>query len=294
MKKILYLFCLASVLPIFPSTVSYNFSGGRFGDNLFAFTRALWISYKKGIPLSYRGFTYGDKLALSSLHRPLSRKLHQGIPRTPIKNQEDLNRMNSKDNTIYLIPWRTYIPVDWNDEGFKALLKKEIASKHPLPQLNLPADRLFVAVHVRAGSGPDRTIHLRRGFADKKHPTKFPPNSFYVEQLKRLSELLDDQPLYVHIFTDSRTPENFVELFKKEVNKPNIEYGYKRNADVLEDFFNMARFDYFIRPTSSFSAMAEKLSNRKIVIYPQKCIWTGTGVRVEKVTTLINGKYSTV
>ena len=269
--------------------VSYEFSGGRFGDNLIAYSKALWVSYKTNVPLLYRPFEYGNQLELSRLHQPLGDRSFAS--KVMVKTEEDIASMSQDGDTIYSVSWSTRFPIDWDNQEFKELLKKEIMSKRPLHKLTLPKDRLAVAVHLRTGSGQDKTLQIRKRITDRDYPHKFPPNSLYINQLKRLSELLDDQPLYVHLFTDSRNPINLVKLLKKEVNKPNIKYGYIKSRQrskhgVLQDFFAMTQFKYFIRSQSSFSIMANYLSDWKIIIYPKQCVWGGNTVIVKEVVTL--------
>ncbi|HEV7737800.1 MAG TPA: hypothetical protein VGO47_10580, partial [Chlamydiales bacterium] len=38
--------------------ITYEFSGGRFGDNLLAYFHAKWVSYKYNIPFFYKEFPY--------------------------------------------------------------------------------------------------------------------------------------------------------------------------------------------------------------------------------------------
>src|SRR5665213_983093 len=46
--------------------VTYEFSGGRLGDNLLSYLHAKWISYRHQIPLLYKPFKYSDKLMLDT------------------------------------------------------------------------------------------------------------------------------------------------------------------------------------------------------------------------------------
>ncbi|MCA9375043.1 hypothetical protein KC622_01790, partial [Candidatus Dojkabacteria bacterium] len=138
---------------------------------------------------------------------------------------------------------------------------------------------------------PDRADKSGILFAARRFPNKFPPQEFYVEQIKRLFMLLGSKPLYVHIFTDCKEPEALIEELKVQVNEPSIEFGFRKSSrrsenGVIEDFFNLARFEYIIRPQSEFSYMADKIADWKILIYPTVSRWDGDILTVNEVATL--------
>ncbi len=295
MKKLFFFLMIA--LPthlISPTAVTYKKVVGRFGNCVYAFSQALWLSYKNNISMVYTPFTHGDKLHVSHLHAHIDDKEIRRKKRKSLRHAKKgkLNIAKNK-NSLFVLRWKNSIKVDWDDEEFMKILRQEISLIDPLPTLELPKDRLSVALHIRAGSS--KFDHIRdtwiiRHKSDQRYPHKFSPRSFYVEQLKRLSELLDDQPMYVHIFTDHKETERVISILKDEVNKPNIVYGYKEtdNVDsdgVLGDFFDMVQFEYFIRSDSTYSYMASKLANWKIVISPKKSIWKNKNVKVVSVTT---------
>lgn len=271
------------------SAVTYGFSGGRLGDNLLSYAHALWVSYKRGIPLLYRPFKNSDQLQLSCIHDSYDTVTDQEFTKFVNLSERGGIKYNIFDlkideNILYMVPYfphgkldtlnydYSYFDLDWNDEGFVEALRKGIKYINKLPELDLPKDCLSVAVHIRTGEGFDHTLQLRKP-DDQAHPLKFPPNSFFIEQLKRMSELLEDQPLYVHIFTDSPRPEYFAMLLEKEVNKANITYGFRRNSSLLDDFFAITQFKYLIRGESNFAFMASILAQCKICITPANYIW---------------------
>lgn len=53
-----------------------------------------------------------------------------------------------------------------------------------------PKERKSIAMHVRTGIGYDLEVILRN------MPTKFPPDTFYLEGLKQAALYFEDQPLY--------------------------------------------------------------------------------------------------
>lgn len=145
-----------------------------------------------------------------------------------------------------------------------------MAPKKPLPLITPPSDKISVAVHVRKG-GTYESWGL--SFKQGSHLHKIPFNEFYSDQIKSVSALLGNRPLYVFIFTDDENPEALLETIKKSVNVPSIVYDCRRennhhNTNVLEDFFSMMHFDVLIRPDSNYSILAEKLGEHSLVIYP--------------------------
>ncbi len=339
-----YVMLLLTVATLKPNAVTYNFSGGLFGDNLLAYSHARWVSYKYNLPLLYRPFKYSDQLELHLLH-PFFEFEKEEEWKNVISFKDMKGKHNNipirknHDDIIYMIPYfpdcksdirgRFHFDIDWHDPEFVAILRKEIASLQPLSIIETPNDRLLVAVHVRTGAGHDKIFQIRSDesiaqetsansthlkqkekvknqakvkgnmrvvgkskFADKRFPLKFPPNSFYIEQIKRMSELVDNQPMYVHIFTDSADPETIANLFREHVNNPNIEFGCRskgnhHNANVLDDFFALTKFDYLIRGESNFSIMAEKIADYKIVIYPTDCVWHRKSLKITEIQTII-------
>jgi hypothetical protein len=110
--------------------------------------------------------------------------------------------------------------------------------------------------------------------ADQSWPEKFPPEQYYVDQIKKLFHMLNHQPLYVHIFTDDKKPNELKKRIKKAVNLPHITFACnKHNASMLEDFFAMTQFDCLIRPVSGFSYFPQVLGKHKIIMYPLHLAW---------------------
>ncbi|MCA9375042.1 hypothetical protein KC622_01785 [Candidatus Dojkabacteria bacterium] len=295
-KSLSIIFLILYGASLYSAGVSYGFSRGRFGDNLKAFSRALWVSYKTGVPVVYRPFSYSRELKLDQLHGPSTFKKYKRKKQIKLWNEEHIELVDKERDCLYVIPWKSKIMPDWNDKGFVELLKDNILPRQPQKFWDLPEDRLCVAAHIRVGSGGDKilanndkSLTTRTHHADKKYPGKFPPLEYFIEQIRRLSQILDNQPLYVHLFTDSKEPEKLIAILEDAVYSPTITYGYNKSnqrdvSGVLEDFFNMARFDYLIRGGSSFSYMAEKISDCKISIYPAHVYWNN-GPKVGKVIT---------
>lgn len=264
------------------TSVTYSFSGGRFGDNLVAYLHAKWISYKYNIPLLYVPFPYSDHLVLDDVERASnSCENHHFSTHRTFKTEQELQSYAHNPITwcvpyfpesvcefdLYDLDDLPYFAVNWDDPNFKTLIKSLISPKGPLYQQNLPQDRITVAVHVRRGSGgdiPEFQFHF---------PLKLPPDSYFIEQIKTIHDIFDRQPLYVFIFTDNQKPLELVEKYRNALNRPNIEIACRgpevdTQIGILDDFFAMTKFDCLIRPESSFSIVASKLTDYKVMIKP--------------------------
>ena len=128
-------------------------------------------------------------------------------------------------------------------------------------------------------------------YADVRWPSKFPPEQYYVNQIKGISKLFNNVPLFVYIFTDDRSPSRLVDRIKKAVNKNNITFscrnrGNAHDAHVVEDFYNMARFDCLIRSGSNFGLAAQLLGSHKVVIYPKHWQWEGKKLVIDEVSII--------
>lgn len=282
--------------------------GDRFGDNLASYCHARWIAYVHKIPLLYKSFPYSDKLKLSKIHEEYSDQKFAKRVHLPYKGKK-INALEldiEKDaNILYILPYfpethydaveygLQYFDVDWEDQQFLTLLRQEICPIAPLPTLKLPKDRITVALHVRKGSGPDRSFFkpYERGsmYFVENYPLRFPPDTYYIEQIKKISEMFKKKNLYIHLFTDDKNPSLLVEKYKNKLNLPNIEFGITESTNkdsqsaVLEDFFNMTSFDCIIRPESHFSQMASKISRAKVVIRPVDFVWNNCELSITAV-----------
>ena len=274
--------------------------GDRFGDNLASFAHAKWISYTYGIPLRITPFKYSNYLKLSVMHKQRDpnelfkntvhiRKVWERVATKNSKMDLSTFRFNKNEDTLYVVHYFAetksdvlkgywpYFDIDWDDQEFVNQLREEISPIIPLPRIELPKDRISIALHLRKGSGPDFTHYNIQDF-----PLRFPPDSFFIEQIKRFLILFKGKTLYVHLFTDYNNPIELLDEYKKALNDKNIRFGYSlRSYDlaVLEDFFNLTCFDCIIRPESHFSQMASRLSKAKIVVHPKAFKW---GKDVEK------------
>lgn len=118
---------------------------------------------------------------------------------------------------------------------------------------------------------------------------KFPPNQFYIDQIRKLSNDLDNRPLFVQICTDDKAPEELVQKISKEVNNPNITFHYENDRHlpyrerILRDLYFLSRAEILIRGESGFARVSELLGNHKMVIYPLKHRWDGNKLIMKEI-----------
>lgn len=304
--------------------VSHEIGGGRFGDQLLGYIHAKWISYYYGIPLLCSPFLYSNQLVLHKeelqaegntahllkhLKACNTRDLKvtvQGLDGSPqdydpeyfhiIQTCRGMNvNYNSKEKELYWISYFPlsdkensedsewyYFPIDWDNEGFKKELNRLIKPLYLSPTLSLPEDRLSIALHVRRGGGFDRV--------DAAHacPTKFPPQSYYVEQVRRISQLFPEKALYVYIFTDDPNPLKLVHEYKQCLSDLDIQFDCRETnnhhaSNVLEDFFEMMRFDCLVAADSNYSGIPAKMIDYKVSIIPRDFQRIGDIIYIDQV-----------
>ncbi len=291
--------------------VTYRFSEGRFGDNLLSYIHAKWVAYHHKVQLLYRPFEYSDQLAMHQQEELYGGQENLGSENNPacfsrkivLGSGAKVEAQNGK-SVLYIVPYFAHCPVehtqvetsppffhvDYNNEGFKAELKKMIQPLYGVKKLEIPKDRITVAVHMRKGTrtldGPALMFLA---------PHKEPQDSYYLGQIKRLYALFGNQPMYVHIFTDDPYPREFVEKFQQLLPGLDIQWGAreegnKHNLNVLDDFFALLDFDCLIRPDSNFSICAELVGSHKVVASPETVAWGNEIPKIGRVNFSMSGE----
>jgi hypothetical protein len=174
-----------------------------------------------------------------------------------------------------------------------------VAPINRINKIDLPEGVVTVAVHIRRGSGNDGALLAEKNksaggknYLDVYWPDKAPSVNFYIDQIKRLSSLVNDQKMYVYVFTDDKKPGDLVSRMDSELNMPNVTFDYrKEQVGVLDDFFAMTYFDCLIRSNSNFSKCVEPLGDYKVVIYLKHAYWGGKEVIVDDVVVKINQQW---
>lgn len=312
--KFKYLFLFLSALSISgylssrESALTFEPGQDRFGDQAMTYIRAKKLSQKYGLPFFVPRFMYSDQLALSTHEYMYHQKedllfSHQAVLKKAPQS------LRYKLNTLFIVPFDIEVP-EWrsfddmyyeciNDQQFIHELKQMIKPIEPIETIHFPENiYATIAVHVRKGGGFDPplltetdTLHKNYSkiYADKIWPTKFPPDEFYIEQIRYISSLLSDRPLYVHIFTDDKNPQSITEKYKSVLNKKNIIYGCRNENNqfdmhVIEDLIHMAQFDYLIRPQSSYSRVAQLIGDHRLILSPAHAYWKRGKLIIDKIS----------
>ncbi len=307
------------------NAITYKISG-RLGDFILTYVKAKWVSFKYNIPLLYKPFlhrdtTQSDMFAMHLLEKQYAQSSKQKFRHTvPIKSEADVADY-TEDNTLFMsdLYLKTIPHGETNIYNFTRQypefgneIKKMLQPIIPLPKLDLPTDKTTVALHIRKGSRLDPPLFFAQPnkqkrllsskkrllkkhkpilYADKKWPLVFPPDQYYIDQIKKLSVMLDDAPLFIHIFTDYQNPKELAKRFKKAISKPNITFSYRKKSNnyqdhVLEDFYNMAQFDCLIRSGSHFAWATQLIGNFKVIMYPQSAHWVNDTLIIDKVNII--------
>ena len=297
------------------SDITYQFSGGRFGDNLVALIHAKKIAKIHGLSFKYRPFPMAEQLAFH-YKEPI---LDERAPYEKIIQVTDQTEFVNDKNYLYVVPhfpesrfeyeqyrglYPFYCNIDWNDDvAFLNEIRQLIQPVHKLELLRLPKDKICVAVHVRKGGGYDPPL-VSEGYYPEEgkttpfdivFPFKFPPDSFFIAQLKKISEAFDHKPIYAYIFTDDQNPKRLADKYAQALNLNNITFDYRKRgnshkANILEDFFSLAQFNILIRGESSFSIVASLLTKNQLVIYPTGVNYNPQGAWKQSVPNVLNYK----
>jgi|ERR1700733_1505861 len=269
------------------SAVTYNFSGGRFGDNLLSYCRAKWISYKYRIPrLLHRPFYYSDQLMMHVLEEHFDQNKVQEFKEVIVITPNNVSSIDPDAGILYVVP---YFPesvadrnnqrypfcftVDWEDSLFKRELQKTIAPCRQLA-LSFPGvakDDIKVAVHIRRGTGFDEDFSMLMTMMEGFR-LKFVADSYYIEQLKTIAQLHPNQHIYVYLFTDHTNPQELADIYAAAVECDRMTFAChassNHDVNVLEDFFALTVADCLIRTDSNFSIVASKLGDYQVHISP--------------------------
>ncbi len=211
--------------------VTYCHSEGRFGDNLLAYIHAKWIAYRYNVHMLYRPFIYSDQLALHREEELFDEQEDLAEESNPVCFAKKIMLgtgakfyPHAGDSILYIVPYfphcyiehaqarkhTPFFPVDYHNQAFKSELRRMIRPLGEIKKLEIPKNRLSVAVHMRkgtnAGDGPSLMFLA---------PHKEPQDAYYLGQIKRIYALFGNQPLYVHIFTDDPEPQEFVKKFQE-------------------------------------------------------------------------------
>ncbi len=267
MIKILF-FCFPFML-FSQSYLTYEFSGGRFGDNLLAFLHGFYLAEKYELPLIYRPFPYSNQLQFH-YHMPYREgEINAGY--RLIEDESDL--LSLQENVIYHLPYFSDfvgqqeinphwldIKIDWDDPMIKERIQSMVRPIFDVKTPQFKEGHISVALHIRRGKVFDGPGLMER------EPLKAPPISYFLEALQYVEDYFYPTPLDIHIFTDDPNPKELAEELGLEVSYRVSGNSHDRN--VIEDFFSMIEMDVLIRSESNFSYCASLLGDYILDITP--------------------------
>lgn len=289
-----------------PNFVTYEFSGGRFGDNLLTYMHAKWISYRYQIPLLYKPFSYSSQLVLHEVEFHYDQMTRCKAIEVLVESEADIAAVSKDVSKFYLCPyfpeckWERentkggngrpffFFDVDWKNPKFRAILKRLIAPKQKYRLILPPKGVISIALHIREGGGFDV------GEVPLYFLAKMPPIQFYTEGLVKVVELFKGKPLYCFVFTDALDPDSLVNKLKSVIPEGTeiiFECRSKGNchdSNVLEDFFSFFHFDVLIHSQSNFSIIPSLIHDYAVTYAPLSAYRKGSFVGIDNVKFEIN------
>lgn len=312
-KNNIYLLILCAIVSAISakSAITFRHNGGRLGDVLLDFTKNFYIAHKHQLTLYLDdNLPYVQDFMLDFEIPRLSQSTDQFYFKNHI--QSDALIEPHRDHTLY--NGACYIAIDgisdldlFHSHMFQCSIEQpEFGNK--IRQLltpkadfsfEFPQNMISVAMHIRKGGGFDHplaselyrpkeinnnaTRTSKYQFVDRDQPFKFPPEQFYVDQLIFLHALLDQQSLYVFLFTDDKEPQKIIDRILEKLiqhNITNITFDYRKtenahNLNIIEDISFMSKFEYMIKSGSHFPWIAQMIGNHNAIISPIEYRWEG-------------------
>lgn len=302
MKRLLILLCIPLTISG-KCMITYDLNGGRLGDNLSSYCKAKWYAHKYKLTLLYKPFEYSDQFALHTLETHFTTEIAKSFDEIIKVNSEDDIKPYLDKNVLLVSNFYSKTPELYDlrvrDAKFEKLLFTALSPLIPIPELVVPDQSISVALHVRKGGGFDKPLStdnrhkVSAQYADQVWPTKFPPDEYYIEQLKVVRRLSDPaKNLEVFLFTDDPDPAALVKKYSDALNDPSIHFTYRtegnsHDKNVVEDFFLMACCQCLIRSSSLLSKACQLIGKHHIIIQPLYGKWVQDKVIINPVSIII-------
>lgn len=272
-----------------PAAITFELNGGRFGDNISTYCKAKIFSYKYDIPLLYTPFEYSDQLTLDLTETKYSTEKASSFDAIVSVKTEDDVKKNKNKNVLLVINFYTSSPglyeYGFNNPSFAYEIKQLLTPINLPDSIEKNNNEVTIALHVRKGGGFDAPLASEQSskkpgqYADQQWPTKFPPDQFYIDQLRMMRKLIAaEKKMIIYLFTDDRDPEKLAKRYQEKLSDIPLVWRYRttgnsHNAHVVEDFYLMAQCDCLIRSTSLLARASQLLGKHEIIIYPITGYW---------------------
>lgn len=264
---------------------------GRLGDLLLKAWQTKYFAQKYKLTFLCPQFSFLNNLVLGLTEKKYTADMDKQFTNVIHLTNDFSTKIEPDTQTLYVIKshFTSKHGLGFDDSKMINIMKNLIKPVTSLKTIKLKKNCINVALHVRRGSGGDGPFHENQ----KKWPTKFPPDSYYLEALRKLSTLYNHQAIHVHIFTDIKNPNKIANKFSKKLALNNISFSYRANNEnahkdtVLNDLFSMVKCDALIRGTSGFAKIAHYIGNHRVVIVPKLPMWK-KGILYIKELEIIN------
>ncbi len=186
----------------------------------------------------------------SALDCPCSKKIAMKFPGLA---SVMISTPTSYENGFILKP-------DWQDSNFKKYIHEKLKSfLSSTKETDLPENSFNIAIHFRQGGDFDPPL------AKLRHTVKFLPLSFYTDNLPKILEYIPKEvPIFIGIFTDCNDPSlttAFIQTISDVCDNRAKVKLLSREEDLFHDIVTMSKFDFIMRPISSFSIVSEHLGD---------------------------------
>lgn len=267
-------------------SITYRLNTGRLGDHIITYLKCLRAAQKYNLHFIPTPFKHSEHFFSSSKNLR--------IYRSNIKDEAAIIRHLDTDALLVIdYSFRINLLEAIKDPEFKSMIQETFLIE-PKEEISVPNGYTSVAIHIRKGSSndpplfADQTIRRIKGYAEYYWPLKFPPNQYYVDQLRYLVTLFPNEKLFIYIFTDHKNPLHLKQLFEEIFKEyPHFIFSCRDKSiayqkTIVEDLVSMAQFDCLIRSESNFSKVAHFIGNNKIVIYPISSHWENDKMIIDK------------
>jgi 16S rRNA G966 N2-methylase RsmD len=286
------------------SAVLCDYNDGRLGNHLATYWHAKVFAEAYKLPLLYEhipGITNLLTLDIKNKQAQFKAAIKKFKNVVYVKEKYQFpNALNPSDSTLYCISIRMQVDkllklhektINYEKirQEYKLLITPPTQLAVTIPQHN----QMTVALHVRRGGGFDKPllskkIPLNNSYSDIRFPLKFPPLSYYIEQIKTLWHMVGRQPLYIYLFTDDQSPSELINAFKNALPDLPLTFATRlednaHDANIIDDMFAMTQCDCLIRPDSSYSKTAGLIGDHLIVISPTKSHWENQKLIIDAV-----------
>jgi len=259
----------------------------RLGDRTVAYLNTKYLAEELGLPVHFTPFKGCDYFQFSKEEKDVGPRYYKKVVHLRNADQiESLKKnMDKTNSTLYLLPFFphtrdldkesqscNYINYNIQWEKFRPTVKKLLEVVKPHDKLDIPKDAYTIALHIRDGGDFDD------GNTKTLHPLKLPCIDFYTGELNQVlnsKEIPENQPVYIHIFTDACEPKKVYEQIETSISKYQgtrqitLSYTPKEKVSLANDIANMSRFQCMIRADSNLSGpIIEGSETTQLDIYP--------------------------